>query len=842
MLNKLVNNSLALSISLVICGIALAFFSFFIVTRTSIKKGEEQISSKIFDSAFIYRNKFNIPHIIARNEHDVFFAMGYAHAQDRLWQMDIIRRTGRGLLSEIFGKEALETDKFMRMLSLVPLAEKLYNKSSKTTKFMLEAYSEGVNYYLKEHPEALPFEFGALSYQPKEWHPTDCIIIGRLMAVEMNTSMWSDIAIGELADKFGVPLALQMIPSNDAHTVYQYESQNTVPTTNEISSLANVDTDYLADIDHKTKTFTNARTYLGLSSDGIGSNAWVMRKNAENLQDKSVILANDPHLKLGLPAKWYQCHLSCPGLNVLGVSMPGLPIIISGRNSSVSWGITNMMADDFDYFIEKTSQYNNNYYFTTTGDSVKFKYKRDTINIKNDEPLIYDIRYSKRSAIISDASPISLIKNNKDSTKSNKNIFTNYCMSYEWTGNAITDEFLAIYRMMKSDNWSDFQKGFLTWGAPCLNFVYGDIYGTIAGATVGILPIRGPKANPNIPSPGWIPEYSWQGIHKSTDLPKHSYTLYNREKKFIASANNPLLKYPPFYHSSLWEPSSRAKRLELALQQFDEYDVRDAQFLQYDVHSPYAEDILAKVLPILVQKKKFMPVHAKRALEKLKKWKCFITNQDVEPAIYTLLIDNLFTSIFSDQLPEHINKEYKHIASFPTRILLQSLEDSPEKWNHWFDDYHTKNKIEDKSEIIYKAFIRAVKQGTTIYNSDDINTWKYRYLHTITLEHLFSKSSLMKPVVTHGPFPHSGNNTTLNNGSWAMNNPFKQVLGASMRIVSDMQDSVMYCVLPGGSSGEPLSSHYSDQVQLWLNGGYIKLPVQPKPASDVKLFTTFVRK
>ena len=243
-----------------------------------------------------------------------------------------------------------------------------------------------------------------------------------------------------------------------------------------------------------------------------------------------------------------------------------------------------------------------------------------------------------------------------------------------------------------------------------------------------------------------------------------------------------------------------------------------------------------------MQKKRFMPVHAKRALEKLKKWKCFITNQDVEPAIYTLLIDNLFTTIFSDQLPEHIAKEYKHIASFPTRILLQCLEDSPEKWNQWFDDFHTKNKIEDKSEIIYKAFIRAIKKGTTIYNSDDINTWKYRYLHTITLEHLFSKSSLMKPVVTHGPFPHSGNNTTLNNGSWAMNNPFNQVLGASMRIVSDMQDSVMYCVLPGGSSGEPLSSHYSDQVQLWLNGGYIKLPVHPKPASDIQLFTTFIKK
>ena len=798
-----------------------------LVTKTSIDKGEIHHSRSIMDSVHIYRNKFSIPHIVSHNEQDAFIAMGYVHAQDRLWQMDIARRAGRGRLAEIFGEQALQSDRFMRVMNLVDIAGNLLKNSSKTTKQILESYSKGVNLFLEMNPDKVPFEFGALSYTPESWTPEDCLIIMRLMAIEMNMSMWTDLAFGEIADKFGIQSALAMIPKNTPGTVYQYGGTSQEFTSEE-STIAQGNLEGLSTI--HTSMILSAREYLGFSGDGIGSNAWVMRTSPKE-KKTSVILANDPHLKLSLPARWYQAHITSPGFNAIGATIPGLPLIVSGRNDLSSWGISNMMNDDFDYFIEKVDKKNSNYYFNESGERVKFKYKRDTIIIKNGEPLIYDIRYTVRSAVISDAPPTGLLKdiNNKNS------VFDRYCLTYSWTGMQMSDEILGMYKVMKSSSWSDCKKGFDVWCAPALNFVYGNANGTIASASIGMIAKRGEKNNPNLPSPGWKKGYSWNGVYTSSILPSQSFLGNEYSKRFIITANNPLISNPNVYHSVLWEPSSRADRLQQTLKEFDEYDVRDAQYLQMDVYSAYARQVMDSILPVLIKKKKYMPVNAKKAIEKMKNWKCYITNQDIEPTIFSLFLDEYYRSVFEDQLTAPILRLYNIVSNVPTRIILHTLYDSEEKWDSWFDDVRTKQIKEDRSEIVFRSFLRAIKKGDRYFGNADIRTWKYGKLHSILLEHLFSSSTLLSPIVTHGPFPHGGNNTTLNNGSWSFNDPFKQTLGASVRVISDMRDSMLYCVLPGGVSGEPLSSHYSDQVQLWLNGGYIALSATRNISTDFTL-------
>ena len=814
-------------ISLIVCGIGLGIFSLSLVTKTSIDKGEIHHSRSIMDSVHIYRNKFSIPHIVSHNEQDAFIAMGYVHAQDRLWQMDIARRAGRGRLAEIFGEQALQSDRFMRVMNLVDIAGNLLKNSSKTTKQILESYSKGVNLFLEMNPDKVPFEFGALSYTPESWTPEDCLIIMRLMAIEMNMSMWTDLAFGEIADKFGIQSALAMIPKNTPGTVYQYGGTSQEFTSEE-STIAQGNLEGLSTI--HTSMILSAREYLGFSGDGIGSNAWVMRTSPKE-KKTSVILANDPHLKLSLPARWYQAHITSPGFNAIGATIPGLPLIVSGRNDLSSWGISNMMNDDFDYFIEKVDKKNSNYYFNEFGERVKFKYKRDTIIIKNGEPLIYDIRYTGRSAVISDAPPTGLLKdiNNKNS------VFDRYCLTYSWTGMQMSDEILGMYKVMKSSSWSDCKKGFDVWCAPALNFVYGNANGTIASASIGMIAKRGEKNNPNLPSPGWKKGYSWNGVYTSSILPSQSFLGNEYSKRFIITANNPLISNPNVYHSVLWEPSSRADRLQQTLKEFDEYDVRDAQYLQMDVYSAYARQVMDSILPVLIKKKKYMPVNAKKAIEKMKNWKCYITNQDIEPTIFSLFLDEYYRSVFEDQLTAPILRLYNIVSNVPTRIILHTLYDSEEKWDSWFDDVRTKQIKEDRSEIVFRSFLRAIKKGDRYFANPDIRTWKYGKLHSIILEHLFSSSTLLSPIVTHGPFPHGGNNTTLNNGSWSFNDPFKQTLGASVRVISDMRDSMLYCVLPGGVSGEPLSSHYSDQVQLWLNGGYIALSATRNISTDFTL-------
>ena len=814
-------------ISLIVCGIGLGIFSLSLVTKTSIDKGEIHHSRSIMDSVHIYRNKFSIPHIVSHNEQDAFIAMGYVHAQDRLWQMDIARRAGRGRLAEIFGEQALQSDRFMRVMNLVDIAGNLLKNSSKTTKQILESYSKGVNLFLEMNPDKVPFEFGALSYTPESWTPEDCLIIMRLMAIEMNMSMWTDLAFGEIADKFGIQSALAMIPKNTPGTVYQYGGTSQEFTSEE-STIAQGNLEGLSTI--HTSMILSAREYLGFSGDGIGSNAWVMRTSPKE-KKTSVILANDPHLKLSLPARWYQAHITSPGFNAIGATIPGLPLIVSGRNDLSSWGISNMMNDDFDYFIEKVDKKNSNYYFNESGERVKFKYKRDTIIIKNGEPLIYDIRYTVLSAVISDAPPTGLLKdiNNKNS------VFDRYCLTYSWTGMQMSDEILGMYKVMKSSSWSDCKKGFDVWCAPALNFVYGNANGTIASASIGMIAKRGEKNNPNLPSPGWKKGYSWNGVYTSSILPSQSFLGNEYSKRFIITANNPLISNPNVYHSVLWEPSSRADRLQQTLKEFDEYDVRDAQYLQMDVYSAYARQVMDSILPVLIKKKKYMPVNAKKAIEKMKNWKCYITNQDIEPTIFSLFLDEYYRSVFEDQLTAPILRLYNIVSNVPTRIILHTLYDSEEKWDSWFDDVRTKQIKEDRSEIVFRSFLRAIKKGDRYFGNADIRTWKYGKLHSILLEHLFSSSTLLSPIVTHGPFPHGGNNTTLNNGSWSFNDPFKQTLGASVRVISDMRDSMLYCVLPGGVSGEPLSSHYSDQVQLWLNGGYIALSATRNISTDFTL-------
>ena len=814
-------------ISLIVCGIGLGIFSLSLVTKTSIDKGEIHHSQSIMDSVHIYRNKFSIPHIVSHNEQDAFIAMGYVHAQDRLWQMDIARRAGRGRLAEIFGEQALQSDRFMRVMNLVDIAGNLLKNSSKTTKQILESYSKGVNLFLEMNPDKVPFEFGALSYTPESWTPEDCLIIMRLMAIEMNMSMWTDLAFGEIADKFGIQSALAMIPKNTPGTVYQYGGTSQEFTSEE-STIAQGNLEGLSTI--HTSMILSAREYLGFSGDGIGRNAWVMRTSPKE-KKTSVILANDPHLKLSLPARWYQAHITSPGFNAIGATIPGLPLIVSGRNDLSSWGISNMMNDDFDYFIEKVDKKNSNYYFNESGERVKFKYKRDTIIIKNGEPLIYDIRYTGRSSVISDAPPTGLLKdiNNKNS------VFDRYCLTYSWTGMQMSDEILGMYKVMKSSSWSDCKKGFDVWCAPALNFVYGNANGTIASASIGMIAKRGEKNNPNLPSPGWKKGYSWNGVYTSSILPSQSFLGNEYSKRFIITANNPLISNPNVYHSVLWEPSSRADRLQQTLKEFDEYDVRDAQYLQMDVYSAYARQVMDSILPVLIKKKKYMPVDAKKAIEKMKNWKCYITNQDIEPTIFSLFLDEYYRSVFEDQLTAPILRLYNIVSNVPTRIILHTLYDSEEKWDSWFDDVRTKQIKEDRSEIVFRSFLRAIKKGDRYFGNADIRTWKYGKLHSILLEHLFSSSTLLSPIVTHGPFPHGGNNTTLNNGSWSFNDPFKQTLGASVRVISDMRDSMLYCVLPGGVSGEPLSSHYSDQVQLWLNGGYIALSATRNISTDFTL-------
>ena len=826
-------------ILLALCVFAVCFilFSLHTATRSSVQPGNEYETTLVNDSISIYRNKFSIPHIITNNDADGYFALGYVHAQDRLWQMDIARRAGKGQLAQILGKKALATDKFMRSFDMQTLAKQEWKVAGKQARTIMEAYSKGINYFLEESNGALPFEFGALDYKPAPWEPTDCLIIGKMMSLELSMSIWADIAFGEIAALMGTERAKDLLPAYPSTgpviipSVYApTQSSPHKDTIAHASYPQNKETQSL--MAAMGTIADTARSYLGIRGSGNGSNCWTMKKNG---QPKSgTILANDPHLTLSLPARWYPVHLTTPTMNIVGMTLAGVPVCIVGRNDKIAWGITNMMADDFDYFVEKVDSTNNNYYFDDKGSRKKFLYRRDTIFVRDDEPLIYDIRFTTRSAVISDAH---LFSNTEQllligDSKKEHYFVNNRVLTFRWTATFATDNIGALAKVHRAKSWRDFTTALQGWGAPALNFVYADHSGNHGIIPAGMLPKRG-NALPFVPAMGWNPGTDWQGIWATGIVP----TAYNPPRRFIAVTNNKVSDNDDVFITHWWEPPSRAERLHQALSQFDDYDVRDAQFLQQDVISPYAKKMMKDIVPILQSKRKYLTKDADSVLTLLQRWDGLMGAGRWQPTVFSLFQDELIRSTFADDMGERLFRQYSFVANVPVRKIAELLQD---KKSPWFDDKKTAHK-EDRDEIVFQSFVRAVRRAKSVASDGSVFSAEYGSLHKVSLLHIFSSNPLLDKIVTHGPFETGGSSTTLNNGEWRVFDPFKQVLGASMRFIADMEDSVVYTVLPGGISGEPLSAHYSDQIQLWLKGGYVKVPIERAPSIGESLFVTIIR-
>lgn len=815
-------------------------FSWKLATRSQVLPGSTEDAQDLGDTTQIYRNNFGIPHIVARSEADAFYALGYAHAQDRLWQMDLFRRIGRGQLAEIFDSTMIVPDKFFRVLGIGRMADNQSRNLSKQSLNALEAYSRGVNCFINNQKNNYPFEFGALGYQPAPWKPADCLVIGKLMSFDMSMSFWTDIAIGEIADTLGVDKALQFIPSYPASSPAVVESgatqqEQTHDSAKSISHLQrHYSPEYRQALSSIAATMNEVREKVGLKGMSSGSNCWVMRKSqaSSSTGGRGVILANDPHLSLGLPPRWYQVHLTCPQFNAIGNSIPGVPGIISGRNDQISWGITNVMLDDFDYFFEKTDPSNSAYYYNSEGARVKFKYLRDTIKVHKHPLYVFDIRQTARSGIISDVHPSRAASAIIPYPSSSPSLPGKYVLSFSWAAREHSDEVAAVLRLMKAKNWSDFIDGVNMWNTPPLNFCYADVRGNMGIAPAGGVPIRG-EGNPNFPHPGWDARFAWQGVRKSDALPR----LYNPTRGFVFSANNLTTRNAGFHISSLWEPPSRAERIEESLKEYADYSARDAQFMQLDVLSPNARYVLKHTMGILQRDTTWFTSYENTALQKLAAWDYVLSAQDAAPAIYTAFHERLMYNVFTYKISPQLYKKYAFVGSLPIRKLNEIIADSSCAWF---------SADAAQGRAIFENILRqSFKDGVRIlfdrYGYDP-NNFHYGDLHPLILKHPFHAQEAMRPVVTKELRNIGGDATTLNNALWRIHDPFAVTVGVSMRFVADMQDSVVYSVVPGGVSGQPLDAHYADQLQLWSNGGYIPLNTHRKPDETFILFTTLIPK
>ncbi len=783
---KIIFGLLGTFIALVIGIIIISYF----VLQSKIPEYSGNVSvTGISNNVKVYRDEHAIPFVIAEDDYDATFALGYIHAQERLFQMDISRRAGEGRLSEILGSKTIPFDKMFRTLGIYKLGVGSLSKLNPLTKKMLEAYSNGVNAYIKEADGNYTFEFDVLGYEPELWKPEHSLVLTKLMAWELNISWWTDIAFSHLVQKLGEEKVKKILPDFDenAPTIIPKHLRTTsiIPT-----NFYNVDKAY--------------REFTGFVGTHIGSNNWVV--NSKKSESGNVIIANDPHLAFQAPGKFMFSVVRSKGWSGEGFSIPGLPTFIIGKNPDIAWVLTNVMADDADFYIEQFDSTETKYLVNNIWKDLEII--EDTIIVKDSNPIIYSITKTHRGPIISDIHNYN--KMFKNDFQNNANI------SMRWTGLDFSDEIFAMLSINRAKNWGDFEKGVEYFTAPGQNFVYGDKEGNIGYICGAKLPLR--KTNsPTLIFDGTTDKYDWKGYVPYNEMPK----LFNPSNNFIASANNKTIKNFPYHISNLWEPSSRIERITELLTQKEKHSSDDFKKYQHDFFSHYAKHLT----PFILDAFKDVTVsdgNLNTALSLLRQWDFVVDMKSQTPTIFNEFLQKLMYNVFHDEMGDALYNEYIFIANVPYRKIRELLDD---KNSEWWDNVETENK-ELRDEIIRNSLADAL---TSLENrlGKNIAFWQWMELHTVTFKHLFTHSTpMLGGLLNIGPFPISGDGTTIFNTEYSFTNPYENKLGPALRFVFDFAkpDEVNF-ILPTGQSGYFMSKHYNDMTKHWLDGEYLKVNI-----------------
>ncbi|MBU3699750.1 MAG: penicillin acylase family protein [Candidatus Kapabacteria bacterium] len=844
MIRRLIVNATGIGVTLVTLGVISIVFAILLATRSHPKPYQES-RSNVRDSVRVYRNAFGVPHIVGSSLRDVVFAQGYTHAQDRLWQMDFWRRAATGRTAEILGPEGVPFDAFMRSIDIRGIVRRQRKIISPTALQILQAYSDGVNAFIRENSQSLPFEIDALSYTPQQWTPEDCLIIGRALAFDLSLGFWSDIAYAQIEHQRGSEFVRDYVPRDDRGPFVLDSSSSAAPINSASGFLGSAinqrPASYAAQhLGHVRNGLDNARRMLGLQGSGYGSNCWVMRT-----ANGSTIVANDPHLSASIPAKWYQNHITAPNMNVVGLSVPGIPLVVSGRNDHVAWGFTSSMIDDVDYVVELCDSLDPvNYYRDASGSRRKFRYLADTIRVAGHSDTIISVRATSTSRVISDhhimRDPTPIFEFPRVAATGfmfpERNRQRPSVLTFRWAASWPSDEITSMYKICSARTVESVLNALSSWGSPALTFCVGSRTGSMGVMAAGHLPLRG-SADPRLPIASWVKGADWSGVTSLMGLGR----MVNPARGWVASANN-RLSSADIYVSSLFEPSSRMERISELMRLYRNPTVRDVQMIQQDVVSPYAKAILGRVIPILQRASKRFNPSERRALSMLASWDAGHTPIDNAASIFSVFLDRLVWSTFEDELGQQLYFDWSMVSNIPLR-RIDELLDEPQ--HRLWDDIRSAGQTEDMSWIVIRAFQLAIDDLYRHFRQEPESGWPFGSIHSVTFPHVFGKSPLMRPTLNLGPFSIGGSQTTINNTQWNFNtkDPRNVMLAtkvvASMRVISSMTDSIQYTVLPGGASGQPLEAHYSDQMQLWLKGGYVKLPVGRQPDVSFRLYHVF---
>ncbi|MHA4894717.1 penicillin acylase family protein [Pedobacter sp. PWIIR3] len=726
-----------------------------------------------------------IPHVFAKNDHDVYYAQGYVTAMHRLWQMDFQTRYAAGRLCEVVGKKAIEVDRYQRRMGMVYGAEKSLEgmMADPQSKEMILAYTAGINAYIHSLSAAqLPLEYKLLDFKPEDWTPIKCALLLKQMSAVL--AMGSDeFYMTNIRKKFGTDVIKDLFPD------YPFKEDPIIPsgTKWDFTPLPIPEAPTLTDND----VASNVRTKE--LEEGIGSNNWAI--SGKKTASGCPILANDPHLDLTLPSIWYQIQLNAPGVNAYGVSLPGAPGIIVGFNKDIAWGVTNVAADILDFYkIKFKDSSHSSYWYNNKWNNTKVRYEK--IEVRGGKTETDTVFYTHHG-------PVVYLERPKNYSRSN-NVPTGSAL--RWIAHDRSNELKTFYLLNRGKNYADYRKALTFFTAPAQNFVFASNENDIAITANGKFPLKW-KDQGKFVLDGSDPKNDWQGWIPSSQNP----TVKNPPRDFVSSANQSSTDQTyPYYINWEFAPYERAKRINDRLTVMKNATADSIRLMQSDSYSIFAQNAVSA----MVSKVDNATLNAtqKEALNKVTEWDKFYAPNAIAASVFDLWAKRLQYDIWDDEFSvDDVPMKY------PSRDrTLQLILNEPN--SRWIDNTKTPQK-ETLNDLVNESFKWSCDSLERKYGP--IGTlWEWANVKHTNVPHL-------------AKVPGFGSKTLMIGGGKMSINALSETNGPSWRMVVELGKTPKgHGVFPGGQSGNPGSKFYDNMIDTWANGQlydlyYMQTPSDP---------------
>jgi penicillin amidase len=719
----------------------------------------------------IERDQFGIPHIYAESDEDLFVGFGYAMAQDRLFQLDWLRRKGAGRLAEILGNDGLPYDLLARTVGLNRIARAEWDQLPEETQRLLVAFSAGINSVIEESGDNLPIEFDLLDYRPQAWQPIDCLLIENEFRWYL-TGRFPVIAIPELARRRlgDGPLyrALLTGESDDESILWP------------------------GDYPSKRRGVEPAGQAVSEPDSALGSNNWVV-SGACSKSGKPAV-ASDPHIAFEAVSCWYEVHLQGGGFDVAGCAYVGMPAVVIGRNRWMSWGITNNICSQRDLYQEKTSDEHPGCYLFD-GEWKPCREVTELIHVRGFEPMAKRIVFSHNGPIVDEVLPPPANQTGP--------------VSLKWLGAYQGGWLTALLGANRARDCKKFREALRPWHVPTFSVVFADVDGNIGYQATGRIPMRDEWERGY--RPGWDPSHQWQGLIPFDEMPGVS----NPPRGFVATANNRVAANDfPFPLAGTWSSGHRAKRVREGIERRTTLGRTEHRDLQQDAVSLRAVDSLPSLCVILEGDSD--PAVC-RVCGLFKEWDGEFDDKLVAPTVFSVF----FAEWCAKVAARRFSQSDASLLVGGIEALAAELVCSDRAG--WFVE-ETESADQTRQQLIRTTFRAAIERLKSQFG-DDPSTWMWGRLHRLDLKHVLGFRGELGQLLNHGGAGVRGDGTTVCNTGRGPD--FEAATGAGYRMICDLGESPagLWAVDCQSQSGHPGSTHYSDQYQDWLGGKYHFVPL-----------------